>query len=237
LNAIIIKDIENKNPMGDKDTQKFMFDLHSFDVPEEEVEEEYVEPPPPTFSEEELAAAQKQSFDEGFAQAMEESKNSREEYIAQQLQRVSANYSELYTAEIDRMARFEQEVLSLSAVMLQQCFPILVEQHGQGEIAAIIKRAFAQNEDVSQILVYVCAADKVEIEAAMGLMSPRPENLICEVDEQLEAGSVRMKWKDGGAMRDTGDMAKKIADILSKTLASEGVSDHNQELKDGDDES
>jgi flagellar assembly protein FliH len=236
LNEVIIKDIENRNPMGDKDTQKFMFDLHSFDVPDE-LEEENLPPPPPTFSEEELAAAQKKSFDEGFAQAMEESKNSREEYIAQQLQRVSANFSELYTAEIERAERFEQEVLSLSAVMLKQCFPMMVERHGQDEIAAIIKRAFAQNEDASEIVVYVCVSDKVEIEAAMGLMSPRPENLTCEADELLEAGSVRMKWKDGGAMRDTGDMGKKIADILSKTLASEGVNDHNQELNDGDDES
>jgi hypothetical protein len=113
----------------------------------------------------------------------------------------------------------------------------MVERFGQDEITAIIKRAFAQNEDVSEIVVYVCEADKVEIEAAMGLMSPRPENLVCEIDEQLEAGGVRMKWKDGGAMRDTGDMGKKIADILSKTLASDGVNDHNQELNDGDDES
>jgi flagellar assembly protein FliH len=236
LNEILIKDIENKNPMGDKDTQKFMFDLHSFDVPDE-VEEDNLPPPPPTFSEEELAAAQKKSFDEGFAQAMEESKSSREAYIAQQLQRIAGSYSELYTAEIERANRFEQEVLSLSAVMLKRCFPIMVERFGQDEITEIIKRAFAQNEDVTEIVVYVCAADKVEIEAAMGLMSPGPENLVCEIDEQLEAGGVRMKWKDGGAMRDTGDMGKKIADILSKTLASEGVNDHNQELNDGDDES
>lgn len=227
-------DLDNKMSPRGAGGKKFMFDLHSFDAPEEEEEE--LEPPPPTFSEEELAAERQKGFAEGHKQAMEESAASREQYIASQLEVIKNSYAELYAEEQLRKDRFEKESISLCSVMFAQCFPVLREKHGQDEIEAIIRQAFVQNEGVSEIVVYLRSEDKEDIEGRMELMNPRPEHLICEVDDSLGAGGVKMKWKDGGAIRDPADMGEKIADILIKTLASDEGNDQNQTLEDGGDD-
>jgi|TARA_R110002126_G_scaffold13118_3_gene56772 flagellar assembly protein FliH len=217
------------------DTKKFMFDLHSFDPPE--VEEEELVPPPPSFSEEELAAAKQQGFDAGHKQALEESAESREQYISQQLQVIAANYAELFREEATRTDRFEREVLSLCLVMFNQAFPALAEEHGQNEVEAVIRDVFTNNEGLSEIVVHVRSEDKDEIEACMELMNPRPDYLVCTADDSLMAGAVKMKWKDGGAIRDPEATGKKIADILIKTLARSELNDQNQSSEDGENES
>ncbi len=229
-------DNEEKKAVSVSDSKKFMFDLHSFDPPEEEEEEE-LEPPPPSFSEEELAAARQQGFDEGHKQALEESAASREQYIAQQLQTIGANYTELFREETQRAERFEREVISLCLVMFNQAFPSLAEKFGQDEAERVIRDAFRQNEGLSEIIVYVRPEDKDDIEARMELMTPRPEHLICEADESLIAGGVKMKWKDGGAIRAPEVTGEKIADILIKTLARSERNDQNQSAEDGENES
>jgi flagellar assembly protein FliH len=229
-------DIDEKKAMSMSDTKKFMFDLHTFDPPEEEEEEE-LEPPPPSFSEEELATARQQGFDEGHKQALEESAASREQYIAQQLQAIAANYTELFREESERTDRFEREVISLCHVMFAQAFPRLAEEHGQDEVEAVIRKVFAQNDGLSEVTVFVRPDDKDDIETRMELMNPRPEHLVCEVDESLMAGAVKMKWKDGGAIRDPKATGEKIADILIKTLARSELNDQNQSSEDGENES
>lgn len=227
-------DLENKRPLSPGGTKKFMFDLHSFDAPEED--EEDLEPPPPTFSEEELATARQAGYDEGFKKATEESAASRDQYLAQQFEVIKQNYTQLFSAELERAEVFEREVVALCKVMIARCFPVLNEEYGQAELEAIIKQAFEQNEGVSEIVVFLRSEDKDDIETRMELMNPRPEHLICEVDDSLDAGSVKMKWKDGGAIRDPVAMGEKIADILTKTLASAEGNAQNQNVEDGGDD-
>ena len=116
-------DLKEKATRKDMRTKKFMFDMHSFDEPEED-EEEDLEPPPPTFSEEELAQARQQGYDEGFKKASEESAASREQYIAEQLKIVAASYNEIYRAEADRIDKFEREVLRLSLSIFQMLLQV-----------------------------------------------------------------------------------------------------------------
>lgn len=221
-------EIDNKKmtPSSAK-MKKFMFDLNSFDEPEEE--EEDLEPPPPTFSEEELAETRQQGYDEGYKKATEDADASREQYIAQQLNVIANNYNELFAEEQRRKDIFEAEVISLCQVMFNKMFPVLSEEHGREEIEAIIRKAFEQNEGISEIIVYVRPEDKEDINARLDIMSPKPDHLVCEDDESLPAGGVLMKWKDGGAIRDPKAMGEKIADILIKTLATAPVNDQNQE--------
>ncbi|MAH05958.1 MAG: hypothetical protein NZ828_04025 [Alphaproteobacteria bacterium] len=233
-------DLKEKATRKDMRTKKFMFDMHSFDEPEED-EEEDLEPPPPTFSEEELAQARQQGYDEGFKKASEESAASREQYIAEQLKIVAASYNEIYRAEADRIDKFEREVLRLSLSIFQKSFPVFLEHYGAEEIENIIRKAFELHEGVNEIVVAVRSEDKDDIEARMALMTPRPEHLICEADDSLSAGAVKMRWKDGGAILDPAAMGEKIADILIKTLASAEENTQNQEdinegIVDGGDE-
>ena len=134
----------------------------------------------------------------------------------------------MFREETQRAERFEREVISLCLVMFNQAFPSLAEK---------FRDAFRQNEGLSEIIVYVRPEDKDDIEARMELMTPRPEHLICEADESLMAGGVKMKWKDGGAIRAPEVTGEKIADILIKTLARSERNDQNQSAEDGENES
>lgn len=226
-------DLKEKAKKAKFGTQKFMFDVHSFDEPEED-EEEDLEPPPPTFSEEELADAQQKSYDDGYNKAMADSAASREQYIAEQLKVIAASYNEIYRAEVERNEVFEREVLRLCLAMYEKAFPVFLEHYGAQEVENMIRKAFELHEGINEIVVSVRPEDREEIEARMALMTPRPEHLTCEADDSLSAGAVKMRWKDGGAIRDPAAMGEKIADILIKTLASaEENTQNQQDIDDG----
>jgi len=223
---------ENKpTPSG-----KFFFDLHNFDEPEEEIIEEEIEeePPAPTFSEEELETARAQSFYDGKQEGLKESANSREQYIAGTLDKIEQHFSKLFAQETYREKVFEEESVKLASAVLEKLFPVLNERFGREEIKDLILQTIQSQSGQGEVLIEVLPDDKDEIEKLLQKKWPDPEMApkykIVSKDD-LEKGSCRLIWADGGMVRDS----LQIANMLQKELESLTNSDSAAESSEKND--
>ena len=143
--------------MGKK-TEKFLFDQHIFDEPEED-EEEFEEPPPPTFSEEELETvrqkADQEAYERGKADGVAESKASREQMVAQVLQQIGQDASILFTNEEHRDKTFERESVQLALSIFEKLFPEEKGKHGFESLKNTISEILQRQENQSEIRIEV----------------------------------------------------------------------------------
>ncbi len=202
----------------EKKNKKYFFNLNDFNEPDpDDLEDE--EPPPPTFSEEELATAKKEAYEQGKTDGLAESKASRDQYIASLLSQISNNFSQLFNAEQQREQIFENEAIILAMSAFKKVFPILNEHKGLDEVKAVLLSTLKQFENQSAILIEVHPEDVADIDVHLKTMSPSFENISVMPSEQLTKGSCNMKWKDGGALRNSEQVSQKILSYLEETLA------------------
>lgn len=219
--------------MADQDTltpKKFFFDEHIFDEDhEEEIEEET--PPPPTFSEEELEAAKKDSYDKGFARASEEAEQSREKFIAEQLEKISKDTATLFSAEQEREKRYESEALRLAMAIFERLFPALNEEKGLDEIRKFIEQVFAANDCPPKIKIIVRPDDVDDIQAHTDKLAAhlKPGQITVAGDETLGAGDCRLLWDNGGAERSANRLAGQIGAYLEEMLAEKPALHDNKD--------
>ncbi len=223
-----MEDIKEKEKL-----QRFMFDLNIFDEDYiEEVEEE--EPPPPTFSEEELEQARKEAFAKGRAEALEESRQSREQYIAQQLEKIASTLPGLFTAEEMREKAYENESVALALMAFRKLFPALNAAQGFEEIKEMLTAVLDSQHQQSEIKIEV-EPDAVDgIREHLETISKRLGTGRFEVsgNEALGTGDCKVAWKDGGAVRDATGLAREIEKQLEQMLAAGGTSVHNREVEE-----
>jgi flagellar assembly protein FliH len=212
------------NSAEKKKPHKFMFDLNIFDEDYIEEPEEPEEPPPPTFSEEELEAAKKEAYDRGRQDARREEKESREQFIAAQLEVVASTLPQIFKEEDLREKRYEEEVLQLAGNILKKLFPVFNERHGLEEVLDVIGKIVNSQENQS----------KVKIEVAEDIASDLHKHLEKVLTDQgrerteiipvqdIGPGSCRVSWKDGGAVRDAITISQKIEESLVQLLAARG---------------
>jgi flagellar assembly protein FliH len=209
--------------------RKYFFDLNNFDgnsIPEPE---EDLPPPPPVFSEDELAAAKNISFEEGRAIGHEQEKQSRAQYIAAQISELNTQILSLILSEQMREKKFEQEVIHLCRALIGRAFPLLTSGNGYTEIENIILQVISTQpktkihievpkEDAEDIKTYLLALKNIEADRLH----------IIGVDD-LSQGSCRMKWQDGGAVRDHNALVNAILAELDEVLAPPAQKVHNSE--------
>ncbi len=123
--------------------------------------------------------------------------------------------------------------------MAQKLFPALVERHGYAEIETVIARVISK-QPVSQIHIEVPKDDADDIKTyLLSLKDIEPNRLHIAGADDLAQGSCRMKWQDGGAVRDHQALATAIFAELDEGLAPPPQKVHNSEsnniTRDGDD--
>ena len=199
--------------------RKYFFDLNNFDSTSVPEPEEDLPPPPPVFTEAELAADKKISFEEGRVAGIQEEQQSRAQYIATQISELNTQILSLILSEQIREKRFEQEVMHLCRALVSKMFPALTTREGYREIEAVIE-AVISKQPVSQIHIEVPKGDAEDIKTyLLALKDIEPDRLhIIGVDD-LNKGSCRMKWQDGGATRDHDALAASIFAELDEILA------------------
>lgn len=219
-----------KPVVPEKAEEKFFFDMNFFEGDEltsKKTEEEEEEPPAPTFSEEELDSAKATSFQEGKAEGLREAAESREQFIAAIMERISQSTSVLFEAEIEREKRFEQESVQLSLKIFQQIFPYYQEKYGFDELKQAMSDTISQQEGQSAIIVevhsdYVTDIDSFLQESASQI-SASPCSFEVQGQDSFSKDQFKLSWKDGGAVRDIDTLATKIHDIVQNVLLSSGA--------------
>lgn len=199
--------------------RKYFFDLNNFDgapVPEPE---EDLPPPPPLFTEEQLAAEKNISFEEGRVSGRREETQSREQYIAIQISELNTQILSLVLSEQMREKRFEQEVLYLCRTLVMKLFPALISREGYNEIETIIERVILK-QPTSKISIEAPKEDVNDLKSyLLSLKDIDPGRLEITGSDDLSKGSCRMKWQDGGAVRDHESLAARIFAELDEVLA------------------
>jgi len=211
--------------------RKFFFDQNDFNddfVPEPEV------PPPPVFSEQELEAARKESYQQGKNDGLAEAAASREKKIADLLQKVTQNFSMLFSAEQERARQYEAEAVYLGRTIFNRLFPALNEKHGLEEVQRAVSLVLEKQSSQAEIIIdvppdYVDPIQKlVDKAAAAGAMAG-----VCRVreDKALRSGDCRLRWNDGGASRDPAALADEIERIIEHILADRSRLRDNEEVE------
>lgn len=214
--------------------QKYFFDLNNFDGPAIPEPEENLPPPPPTFSEDEIEAAKAQGFEDGRIIGREEEQHSRNQYIATQISELNTQVLGLILAEQIREKRFENEVIHLCRALTSRLFPMLTAKEGYKEIENIIAK-IVQNQPLSHIKIEVPTDDADDIKSHLACMKDiHMERLTIISNTDLSKGHCRMKWEDGGAIRDHQALSAAIFKELDEVLAPPPQTSHNSESETRD---
>lgn len=210
--------------------------MHNFDdriideLPPEEIEEEEPPPPPPPmFTESELEAAKNSAFQEGHAQGVKETQDSRAQSLANMMQQLADDAKALFTAEKTREERFEQEVISLCHAIFSKAFPAFQDQFGLETLKEQLAQVLAALNNQKNIQIRVSSDFASGVEAFMNKLQQQNSdlNFVVKADETLENGAFHIGWSDGGAVYDSPALAREILANLEEMLAGKGVTSHN----------
>jgi flagellar assembly protein FliH len=195
---------------------KFFFDLNIFDE-----KEEPTEPPPPMFSESDLELARQKAFAEGRQAALKESQESRDQYIAKSLEKLSQDTSVLFAAESAREKTYEYEAVRLCLAIFQKAFPLYQEKFGHEDLKRTLESILARQEGQKQITIHVTLdmVDDINRHLAKLKSGGLDLNFLVQGDETLAPGASRLSWTDGGAVRNPDSLANDIEAALKDLLA------------------
>ena len=199
------------------DNKKFFFDLHNFN---DDAEEEEGPPPPPTFNEEELAKAKDDAYKKGRQDGFNESQESIEKKISLLLEHAKTTFLEFQTTESEREKIYEQEAVQLSLELFHSIYPDWIETKGKKEV----------ENAIIGVLSNVSGQQNIKIEVSPELLEPIEERLkpireklsdisiSLQANNSLDNNDMRMKWDNGGAIRDSKKLAAQILQRLENEL-------------------
>lgn len=196
---------------------KYLFDRHNFDLG---ADFDPDNPPAPMFSEDELAAARAAGFADGVQKGLSDAQSSRDQQIVALTQKLAADIKTLLAAEDARAEKFESELITLAQHILTQAFPILNDTLGADQIAQMVTDILHDLPSKAAIVVETSTNDHDDLSQRLKphLTAHEGQILILPATD-IAPGSFRMKWQDGGALRDTGAILTQLQSALASALA------------------
>ena len=212
--------------MGDTE-EKFLFDIHSFDDPQDH---ENDEPEEPSYSQEELDASIKKAYEDGVKKGQDDVHQSLEKQVSETLGAISADVQKMFLAEGARETLFEQEALHLTLHIFQTLYPHFKETLGFKDLEDFIRKTIDGRKIKSTINVYVSDMVANQITDRLESIPLNCEGQFkVQTDPQLSEHACRLSWEDGGAQYDPKGLAQEIEEILKQTLAKNGFTRHDEE--------
>lgn len=213
------------------ESRKYMFDFHNFDQIKEPEPEVDLPPPPPVFSLEELGQAQQESFAQGRLAGLEEAALSREQYLAEQVNRLADSIKNVLLSEQMRANLFEREVLHLCAAIFAKTFPLLNDTYGLSEVQNIIQKAVSSQPAIP-ILIEIPEADEAALREILSTSPDFPfDRVTIKGSPTLQSGSCKISWPEGGAVRDHAKLTQEITRHIEELLAPKAQKSDNSDSK------
>lgn len=204
-----------------QEANKYLFDRNNFDLG---ADFDPDHPPAPTFSEEELATARAQGFADGVKKGLADAQASRDQQIVALTQKISADLKVLFAAEETRNTRFETELIALAQALFTRAFPILNEAIGQDQITAIITETLRELSSQASVTIETSTQDHDDLSQRLKPhLAAYDGQMLILPHQDLEPGSFRMKWQDGGALRDSAQVMNAMIEKLETVLAGTGT--------------
>lgn len=215
------------------DKKKFFFDRHNFD---ENAEEEEGPPPPPTFSEEELASAKDTSYQKGKQDGFQDSQASLEKKIEVLLEHAKKSFLDFQSKEAAREKQYEEEAVHLALTVFKSIFPAWVEQQGPAEVEKAIADVLQSASNHQSIRIEVATAMLSATEARFKPITESLSDISISFHgrDDLSETDMRMKWENGGAVRDSQQLSAQILQSLTKELPQQAPEETQEDLADNE---
>ncbi|PZP57124.1 MAG: hypothetical protein DI586_01480 [Micavibrio aeruginosavorus] len=213
--------------------RRFFFDTNNFDLPDTPPEPEIYEEPPPLFTLDELGHAKEDAYARGLAAGLEQARQAREQFLAEQTHVIQQELKFLIGAEEYRAAVYEREVLSLTETIFGSLFPSFTEREGMTEIKAVISQVLLNQPEQPSIVIELPEEYAADIEAYFSNSSIDPSRVTFKASQTLGRGSCRMSWKDGGALREHQIMADEIMNLLKPGFTAQDLPETSERGESG----
>ena len=221
-----------------KPEEKFLFNLNVFDTDtiQEADNAQEADPPPVLYSEAELEAAKAQAYAEGRKQAAQEEAGSRARQLASVMSTIAKDTTALFAQEQLREKLYEREAVDLALKIFEKLFPTLNRTHGFEELGAFIGNVLAQHGGRKKISIHVEPELVEGVEKLMEPLSLRYEGLRYAIvaNHELSSGGCKIRWEDGGAVRNSHAIAEEIHHILQESLAADDAKGHDKDAPSHD---
>jgi len=203
------------------DAKKFLFDTNDFNDAQAAAENIY--------SEEQVRLAREQSFAEGRADGVRETRAQQEEQMILLLEKTLTGVNALAAAEDARDIVSTVQAVKAALQVVRNVLPKLAAQTGLAEIENMILQSIDARKDEPRIAVTVPSfhlealktrIDKLAIERGYG------GRVILLGDDALPPADCRVEWADGGAERIYERIFAQIENEFARALA--GMDEHLQ---------
>jgi hypothetical protein len=213
-----------------KDLKKFSFDVNIFDDGEDGMAEDQP-PPPPVYDEADLEQAKKAAFQSGFEQAHQEAKDSNAAHISKVLDQIAQSMSTLFEHEARRDTIYEQEAVRLALKIFEKMFPDFEAQFGFETMKNHIGTVLKSYEGTKTIQIAIHPELSANIDKFLQKIAEKNPKTRFEVteDDSLALHACKLRWADGGAVRDPDALAEEIHKLIQQTLAGEPTTGHDSD--------
>ena len=207
--------------------EKFFFDIHKFDEDEDALTEEQIEflekeAEMTRSHQEQLEIVRKEAYESGKKDGIAETLLGLEQKIVVLLEEARGEFLKLQSQEHIRETRYEREAVALAVQVIEQLFPVWTKHHGQEELFAALQDILSRVRNQKEIIIQV--APSLRDEAARRLEDIKADlngiSFKVEESETLNETAFKLKWADGGAVRDGNALAAQIVQRLSSELNS-----------------
>ncbi len=214
--------------------KKFMFDRHSFDLPQEDREK----PPPPVFTEEDVEKIKQDSFALGKSAGLEEARQAQEEMLIGLLQDISGQLQTLSENEAVREEEKNNAVIRLTLKIIEKFFPDFMRQERFSEIEHMMMEIMRQRKDTPQIVVTIhedllnVLKERIDTIAANAGFQGQ---VVIMASSGMAISGCRVEWADGGAEKNPEYLYKAVeAALLKQLMQSENGKSSSNAKKTGE---
>lgn len=179
------------------------------------------EPPPPSYGEEDLAAARREGFEAGRAEALREAEESAARRLADAGEQLAAGLAGLRQRQEAANAALAADAMNVALAAVRKMLPELARRHGLEEVTAVLRECVARLTPEARVLVRVhpeLAAPLRETVEPLRLRSGFSGALEVTEDETVAPGDCRVDWDDGGAERDSEKLWRDIEAIIRRHM-------------------
>ncbi|MCC6598380.1 MAG: hypothetical protein IT559_06290 [Alphaproteobacteria bacterium] len=217
--------------------EKFLFNMHMFNSDEDALDKQLAEgeEPPVIYEEAEYEAAKAAAFAEGRKQAETEAAASRAQHLTALMDTVAKNITALFAQEYLREKIYEREAVDLTLKIFKKLFPAYTAAHGFEELQGFITGVLEKHSGQKKISIFVEPDFAAGVEKFITPLSAQHQgvNFAITADESVKSGSCKIRWEDGGAVKNNEAIAEEILGILQDALAAGSAKGHD---KDNDDD-
>lgn len=186
-----------------------------------------------TYTEEQLLLAKEQSFKEGKAEGVKETRQQQEELISKLLQQSLQKIETLSIEEDRREVEKSIGTVKLTIQIIDKLLPALAKEHAIKDIEATIIDSLKARRDEPRIIITVAPE---HLEAITNRVKPILDEkdlhgkVIINSEEDIPSTDCKIAWGNGGAERLYETLLANIGQELQKTI--KGLEQKVEEIKE-----